>query len=60
MSLSCVYSSQLHHGPSASLKIGHNEAAPWTAWLTNEEIELARELRDRVIARMEAGVQCRR
>jgi len=43
------------HGPSASLKIGHDEAAPWTAWLTNDEIEQARALRDLAMARMDAG-----
>lgn len=43
------------HGPSASLKVGQDEAAPWTAWLTNEEIEQARALRDLAIARMDAG-----
>lgn len=43
------------HGPSASLKVGHEDSSPWTAWLTNEEIELARQLRDRAIARMDAG-----
>jgi len=43
------------HGPSASLKLGHDESAPWTAWLTNEELEQARALKDLAMARMDAG-----
>lgn len=43
------------HGPSASLKVGHDEVAPWTAWLTNEEFERGRALMDVAIARRDAG-----
>lgn len=43
------------HGASASLNITRDDAAPWTAWATNEEIELMREMRDRAVTRMEAG-----
>lgn len=43
------------HGASASLNITRDDAAPWTAWSTNEEIELMREMRDRAVTRMEAG-----
>ena len=43
------------HGPSASLKVGHEVSAAWTAWATNEEIEQLLAIRERSIARMEAG-----
>lgn len=43
------------HGASASLNITRDDAAPWTAWLTNDEIEQARALRDLAMARMDAG-----
>lgn len=42
-------------GPSASLKVGSDESAPWTAWLTNEELQHAYALKDAAIARMDAG-----
>lgn len=42
-------------GPSASLKVSRDEAAPWTAWLTNEELQQAYDLKDLAVARMDAG-----
>lgn len=44
-------------GPTASLKLSHDGAAPWTAWSTNEELQQAQALKDAAIARMEAGDQ---
>jgi hypothetical protein len=42
-------------GPSASLKVSREEAAPWTAWLTSEELLQGQALKEAAIARMEAG-----
>jgi hypothetical protein len=42
-------------GPSASLKVSRDEAAPWTAWSTNEELLQGYALKDAAVARMEAG-----
>jgi hypothetical protein len=43
------------HGPSALLKLAQENSAPWTAWLTNEELEQVRAIRDAAIERMDAG-----
>ena len=42
-------------GVTASLHLSHDTAAPWTAYLTNEEVQLAHALKDAAIERMENG-----